>query len=124
MGKTKTLPWDPAKYLESGEDAADYLNAVLEEACGRDLIESAVGDVARAGIVDTAQGKAIQLVVWNAMVNSMEAATLGKLVRASPDPRAFALEVLCFTDKLERPASAGLRAVLLKYAEVGASEQG
>lgn len=45
--KTSTHPWDPARYLESDEDVAAYLDAVLEEDDPA-LLAAALGDVARA----------------------------------------------------------------------------
>jgi probable addiction module antidote protein len=47
----KTRPFDPANYLETPEDVADYLDAVFEDAFEHDdtsLIASALGDVARS----------------------------------------------------------------------------
>jgi probable addiction module antidote protein len=31
MAKTKTIPWDSAKYLKSADDIAEYLKAVFED---------------------------------------------------------------------------------------------
>lgn len=47
MGKTVTLPWDPAELLQSDEDMAAYLEAALEEG-DASLIAAALGDIARA----------------------------------------------------------------------------
>lgn len=47
MGKTVTLPWDPAEHLQSDEDMAAYLEAALEEG-DASLIAAALGDIARA----------------------------------------------------------------------------
>lgn len=47
MAKTKTLAWDPAQHLESGEDMAAYLEAALEEGDPA-LVAAALGDIARA----------------------------------------------------------------------------
>lgn len=47
MPKTKTLPWDPARHLESEEDMAAYLEAALEEGDPA-LVAAALGDIARA----------------------------------------------------------------------------
>ena len=45
--KTKTRPWDPARYLENDEDIATYLEAALEEEAPA-VLAAALGDVARA----------------------------------------------------------------------------
>ena len=51
----KTVPWDAADTLESGEDIAAYLDAVLEDG-DLDLLKAAIGDIARAkGMTDIAQ---------------------------------------------------------------------
>ncbi len=47
----KTRPFDPANYLNSAQDVADYLDAVIEDALDNDdtsLIAAALGDIARA----------------------------------------------------------------------------
>ena len=45
--KIKTIPWDSAQYLETKEDIADYLEAVLEDGDPA-LITHALGVIARA----------------------------------------------------------------------------
>ena len=45
--KTNTRPWDAARYLETDEDIAAYLDAALEEDDPA-LLAAALGDVARA----------------------------------------------------------------------------
>lgn len=45
--ETRTRPWDPARYLESDEDIASYLDAALEEEDPA-VLAAALGDVARA----------------------------------------------------------------------------
>ena len=45
--KTNTHPWEPARYLESDEDVAAYLDAALDEDDPA-LLAAALGDVARA----------------------------------------------------------------------------
>jgi probable addiction module antidote protein len=45
--KTKTIPWDSAQLLETKEDIADYLEAVLEDGDPA-LITHALGVIARA----------------------------------------------------------------------------
>ena len=47
MGKTQTMPWDPAEHLETEEDMAAYLNVALEEG-DLSLILATLGDIARA----------------------------------------------------------------------------
>jgi probable addiction module antidote protein len=47
MAKTKTLPWDVAEHLETEEDMAAYLEAVLEDGDPA-LVAAALGDIARA----------------------------------------------------------------------------
>ena len=47
MTKTKTHPWDAAKYLDSEEDMALYLEAALEEGDAA-LVATTLGDIARA----------------------------------------------------------------------------
>jgi len=47
MATTTTRPWDAARYLESAEDVAAYLDAALEED-DPSLLAAALGDVARA----------------------------------------------------------------------------
>ena len=49
VGKTKTSPYDSAKYLKTEEDMAAYFAVCLEEA-GDDaaFIAHALGDIARA----------------------------------------------------------------------------
>ena len=47
MSKTKTQLWDAAHHLESREDIAAYLEAVLEDGDPA-LITAALGDVARS----------------------------------------------------------------------------
>jgi len=45
--KLKTYPWDVAAYLKTGEDIANYLEAVFEDGDPA-LVAAALGDVARA----------------------------------------------------------------------------
>ena len=55
MTKTKTHPWDVAEHLETAEDMAAYLEAVLEEGDPA-LVAAAMGDIARAkGITQIAR---------------------------------------------------------------------
>ena len=43
----ETIPWDAAATLQSKEDIADYLDAVLEDG-DPELLKAALGDIARA----------------------------------------------------------------------------
>jgi probable addiction module antidote protein len=47
MGKTKTIPWDAAEYLNTDEEMAAYLEAALEDG-EPSLVAAALGDIARA----------------------------------------------------------------------------
>ncbi len=47
MTKTQTRPWDAAEHLETEEDMAAYLEAVIEEEDAA-LVAAALGDIARA----------------------------------------------------------------------------
>ena len=47
MAKTKTRSWNAAEHLETAEDMAAYLEAVLEEDDPQ-LFAAALGDIARA----------------------------------------------------------------------------
>jgi probable addiction module antidote protein len=49
MGKIKLVPWDSARYLDTEEDIALYMEAVMEEAGDDpDFVAHALGIVARA----------------------------------------------------------------------------
>jgi probable addiction module antidote protein len=49
MGKTTTVPYDSAEYLETPEDMAAYLEACLEIADGdAAFVAKALGNIARA----------------------------------------------------------------------------
>jgi probable addiction module antidote protein len=45
--KLKTIPWDSAAYLKTGEDVAYYLETVFEDGDPA-LVAAALGDVARS----------------------------------------------------------------------------
>ena len=45
--KLKTHPWDSAAYLKTGEDIANYLEAVFEDGDPA-LVAAALGDIARS----------------------------------------------------------------------------
>ena len=45
--RTTTNPWDPARYLETDEDVAAYLDAALDEN-DPGVLAAALGDVARS----------------------------------------------------------------------------
>jgi len=85
MAKTRTRPWDVAEHLESEEDMAAYLEAVLEEDDPA-LVAAALGDIARAkGITqiarDTGLGRASLYKALSPDGNP-ELATVLKVLRA------------------------------------------
>lgn len=43
----KTTPWDATRYLQTGQDIAAYLSAVLEDGDPA-LLKAALGDIARS----------------------------------------------------------------------------
>lgn len=47
MAKTQTQPWDAANHLETKEDIATYIKAVLEDGDPA-LIAATLGDIARS----------------------------------------------------------------------------
>lgn len=47
MAKTQTRPWDITEHLETEDDMASYLEAVLEDGDPA-LVAAALGDIARA----------------------------------------------------------------------------
>ena len=52
----ETIPWDVADTLQSKEDIAAYLDAVLEDG-DLELLKAALGDIARAkGMTEIARG--------------------------------------------------------------------
>lgn len=52
----ETIPWDAADTLQSKEDIAAYLDAVLEDG-DLELLKAAIGDIARAkGMTEIARG--------------------------------------------------------------------
>ena len=83
--KTKTRSWDAARYLETDEDMAAYLEAVLQE---RDpsLVAAALGDIARAkGIAQIARSTGLgRESLYKALSSdgNPEFATVLKVVRA------------------------------------------
>jgi probable addiction module antidote protein len=85
MAKTRTRPWDVAEHLETEEDMAAYLEAVLQEGDST-LVATALGDIARAkGIAqiarDTGLGRASLYKALSPEGNP-ELATVLKVVRA------------------------------------------
>jgi probable addiction module antidote protein len=85
MGKTKTIPWDSAKYLKTDEDIAEYLEAVFEDGDPA-LITHALGVVARAkGMSQIAQAAGLgRESLYKALSpdGNPEFATVLKVVRA------------------------------------------
>ena len=85
MTKTKTIPWDSAKYLKTDEDIAEYLEAVFEDGDPA-LITHALGVVARAkGMSQIAQAAGLgRESLYKALSpdGNPEFATVLKVVRA------------------------------------------
>jgi probable addiction module antidote protein len=55
----KLNDFDPARYLETEEDVADYLNSMMEEG-NTELLIAALGDVARArGMTEIARASGL-----------------------------------------------------------------
>jgi probable addiction module antidote protein len=85
VGKTKTIPWDSAKYLKTDEDIAEYLEAVFEDGDPA-LITHALGVVARAkGMSQIAQAAGLgRESLYKALSpdGNPEFATVLKVVRA------------------------------------------
>jgi probable addiction module antidote protein len=83
--KTKTLPWDAARYLETKEDIADYLEAVLEIGDPA-LLAHALGDVARSkGMARIAKASGLgreSLYKALSATGNPEFATVLKVIRA------------------------------------------
>ncbi len=85
MAKTRTRPWDVAEHLETGEDMAAYLEAVLQEGDPA-LVAAALGDIARAkGIAQIARETGLgRASLYKALSpeGNPELATVLKVVRA------------------------------------------
>jgi probable addiction module antidote protein len=85
VAKTKTIPWDSAKYLKTDEDIAEYLEAVFEDGDPA-LITHALGVVARAkGMSQIAQAAGLgRESLYKALSpdGNPEFATVLKVVRA------------------------------------------
>jgi len=85
MGKTRTRPWDVAEHLETEEDMAAYLEAVLQEGDSA-LVAAALGDIARAkGIAQIARETGLgRASLYKALSpeGNPELATVLKVVRA------------------------------------------
>jgi len=83
--KTTTRPWDAARYLESDEDIALYLDAALEEDDPA-LLAAALGDVARAkGMTEIARETGLgreSLYKALSQEGNPEFATVQKVVRS------------------------------------------
>lgn len=85
MKMVKTKRWDPAKYLETKEDMAAYLEAALEENDPA-LVAAALGDIARAkGMAQIARrAKLGRESLYKALSNegNPEFATIFRVVKA------------------------------------------
>ena len=83
--KTKTRSWDAARYLETDEDMAAYLEAVLEQG-DPSLVAAALGDIARAkGVAQIARSTGLRRESLYKALSSdgnPEFATVLKVVRA------------------------------------------
>lgn len=81
----KTHRWDAAESLETKEDIAAYLDAVLEDG-DPDLLKAALGDVARAkGMAEIAQAAGLgRTSLYKALSpgGNPEFATVAKVLRA------------------------------------------
>ena len=80
-----TSPWDAADSLETKEDIAAYLDAVLEDG-DPDLLKAALGDIARAkGMTKIAQAAGLgRANLYKALSpeGNPEFATVAKVLRA------------------------------------------
>ncbi len=83
--KIKTRPWDVVEHLETDEDMASYLEAVLEDGDPA-LISAALGDIARArGMTEIAREAGLgRESLYKALSpeGNPEFATVMKVVRA------------------------------------------
>lgn len=83
--KTATTTWDPARYLDSDEAIAAYLDAAVEEDDPA-LLAAALGDVARAkGMTDIARDTGLgreSLYKALSAEGNPEFATVQKVVRS------------------------------------------
>ncbi len=83
--RRKTLPWDPAAFLKTDEDIANYLEAVFEEGDAA-LVAAALGDIARArGMTKIARAAGLgreSLYKALAPEGNPELATVMRVVRA------------------------------------------
>jgi probable addiction module antidote protein len=81
----ETRRWDAAETLESKEDIAAYLDAVLEDG-DPDLLKSALGDIARAkGMTEIAQAAGVgRTNLYKALSpdGNPEFATVAKVLKA------------------------------------------
>ncbi len=81
----KTRPWDVADTLETKEDIAAYLDAVLEDG-DPDLLKKALGDIARAkGMTEIARTAGLgRANLYKALSpeGNPEFATVAKVLRA------------------------------------------
>lgn len=82
---TRTRPWDAAESLNSREDVAAYLDAVLEDG-DPELLKAALGDIARAkGMTGIAQAAGLgRTNLYKALSagGNPEFATVAKVIKA------------------------------------------
>ena len=85
MAKTKTQLWDAANHLETKEDIAAYLEAVLEDGDPA-LISAALGDIARSrGMTQISRDTGLGLLCLDKALSvegNPEFATILKVFRA------------------------------------------
>jgi probable addiction module antidote protein len=81
----KTTPWDATRYLQTREDIAAYLDAVLEDG-DPELLKAALGDIARAkGMTEIARAAGLgRANLYKALSpeGNPEFATVAKVLRA------------------------------------------
>ncbi len=85
MARKRTRRWDAADTLETKEDIAAYLDAVLEDG-DPDLLKAALGDIARAkGMTEIAEAAGLgRTNLYKALSpeGNPEFATVAKVLRA------------------------------------------
>lgn len=81
----ETTPWDAARYLQTKEDIAAYLDAVLEDG-DPELLKAALGDIARSkGMTEIARAAGLgRANLYKALSpeGNPEFATVAKVLRA------------------------------------------
>ena len=81
----KTTPWDATRYLQTREDIAAYLDAVLEDG-DSELLKAVLGDIARSkGMTEIARAAGLgRANLYKALSpeGNPEFATVAKVLRA------------------------------------------